>query len=130
MPFSSPLAVDPFEIAQQQAPKVHTRRQARPAHLLRLELCARRLGLPVEAILRQNPVDRLIVRVALRPKLLMRDEQVLLLVSALSQCHVGILHDQRPTVDLDRPFRSAEQPNAHKRARLPSRHFPRAARAT
>jgi hypothetical protein len=44
----------------------------------------------------------------LRPQLLMRNEQVLLLAFALSHCHGRILPNPRSRVDLDRVFRSRE----------------------
>jgi hypothetical protein len=44
----------------------------------------------------------------LRPQLLMRDEQILLLALALSHCHDRILPNPGSRVDLDQVFRSAE----------------------
>jgi hypothetical protein len=44
----------------------------------------------------------------LRPQLLMRDEQVLLLALALSHCHARILPNPKSGVDLDQVFRSPD----------------------
>jgi hypothetical protein len=44
----------------------------------------------------------------LRPKLLMRDEQVFLLALPLSHWHIRILPNPRSFVDLDQVFRSPE----------------------
>src|SRR5271157_3781414 len=60
----------------------------------------------VEALLGQDLVDRLIVRVALRTKLLVRDEQVLLLAIPGAHCHAVFVHHRRSAVDLDQVFRS------------------------
>jgi len=54
-------------------------------------------------------VDRLIVRVALRTKLLVRDEQVLLLSIAGAHCHTVFVHHRRSAVDLDQVFRSSDE---------------------
>jgi hypothetical protein len=62
----------------------------------------------VEPLVREDAVHRPIERMALRPKLLMSDEQVLLLALPFSHCHAPILPNLRSPVDLDQVFRSTE----------------------
>src|SRR6185437_89488 len=100
------LAVDALEEPEQQAAEVDARSQPRPSHLLRVELRAQPLDMPVEPLVRQHAIHRPIERMALRPQLLMRDEQVLLLALAFSHCHIRILPNPRSGVDLDQVFRS------------------------
>ncbi len=89
------------------------RSQARTPLPLRVELRAEPLDVPVEPLFRQHPIHRPIEWMALRPQLLMCDEQVLLLALALSHCHASILHSPRSRVDLDQAFRSHLQNDFH-----------------
>jgi hypothetical protein len=50
--------------------------------------------------------------VALRTKLLVRDEQVLLLAIAGAHCHTVFVHHRRSAVDLDQVFRSSGKQQA------------------
>jgi hypothetical protein len=106
-PRDTSFAVDAFEVPEQQTAEIHAGGHARPAHLLRVELRTGPFRELVEPLLGQDLVDRLIVRVALRTKLLVRDEQVLLLAIAGAHCHTVFVHHLRSAVDLDQVFRSA-----------------------
>ena len=59
-------------------------RHSSVTHLLCVELRTELLDLPVEPFGLQHTIDRPVERMALRPQLLMRDEQVLLFAPALS----------------------------------------------
>ena len=57
------LGIDPFEIADQQQPKIDPRRQAGPPLLLRLEPLAQPLHKSIEMVSLQQLVQTLIERV-------------------------------------------------------------------
>jgi hypothetical protein len=107
------VAVDALEVAHEQRPKVVPRRQARPAHHRMVEARAHLLGVPIEAVLPQHAVERPIERMAGRPHLRVRHEQLVLLLALLSHRHGSTLHEPRSLVDLDQVFRSLRSDFRH-----------------
>ena len=75
-PRNPALAVEPFEVADQQAAEVHARGHARPAHRRRVERRAPRFDEGVEPRRAQHPLQRFVERVpADRAQLLVCHEQ-------------------------------------------------------
>jgi hypothetical protein len=92
-PSDAALAVDAFELREQRAAEVHPGGEARPTHLLRVELAAAGFDEPVKPMVGQNLVHGLALRMSFGSKLLVRDEQLFLLAVALAHCHAGIVRD-------------------------------------
>ena len=88
------LRIDPFEIADQQQPEVHSRRKARAPPLFRIEPPTPPLHKLVEAALLQQLVQALIERVAraLRQRSLRNPHLfLLLLILPCSHRHISII---------------------------------------
>src|SRR5690606_30626720 len=82
------LAVDSLEVAHQQAAEVDAGRDTRSPHLARIERLTEVLDEAVELVLLQHAVERLVERMPTSvAQAFLGDEQLLLLVAALSHCH-------------------------------------------
>ena len=92
-PSDAPLRPDPFEVADQQHPKVVARRDRRPA-TLRIIRLAKFLDPRIKPGFRQQLVELHVKHMAHRPRqLIVHDEQIILTLRlALPQRHRRTLH--------------------------------------
>ena len=67
-PCDAAFRVNPFEVADQQHPKVHTRHHTRPPHHWCVELLAGFFNKRVESVCFQNPIHAFVKDVPFRPR--------------------------------------------------------------